>query len=77
MSTPAEDALAKKRFLALNLIRIFAVLMVLVGLLFALDKVAIPQPPRHLIGMLLIVIGLLDFFFVPGLIAKRWRSPGA
>lgn len=77
MSTPAEDELAKKRFLALNLIRIFAVLMVLVGLLFALDKVEIPQPPRHLIGMALIIVGLLDFFFVPGMIAKRWRSPGA
>ncbi len=74
MSTPEEDALAKKRFMAINLVRLMGVVMILVGLLFALDRVDIPQPPRHLIGVFLIVIGMVDTFVVPLLLAKRWRS---
>lgn len=74
MSTPEEDALAKKRFMAMNLVRLMGVVMILVGLLFALDRVDIPQPPRHLIGVLLIIIGMVDTFVVPLLLAKRWRS---
>lgn len=68
------DALAKKRFLALNLVRMSGIAMILVGLLFALDKVDVPQPPRHLVGMFLILFGMLDTFLVPVLLAKRWKS---
>ena len=75
MTTPTDDALAKKRFLALNLVRLSGVALILVGLLFALDRIAIPQPPRHLIGMLLIVLGMLDTFLMPRILARRWKSP--
>jgi xanthosine utilization system XapX-like protein len=74
MNTPEQEALAKKRFLAMNLVRLMGVAMIIVGLLFALDKVDVPQPPRHLIGLVLIVIGMIDAFIVPQLLAKRWRS---
>lgn len=75
MSNPQEDALAKKRFLALNLVRTSGAALVLLGLLFAMDKIDVPM--RHLLGVILIVIGLVDVFLMPGILAKRWRSPGA
>lgn len=75
MNTPEQDALAKKRFMALNLVRISGVVMIFVGLLFALDKIDVPQPPRRLIGMVLLVIGMIDVFIVPRMLAARWRSP--
>ena len=74
MNTPEQDALAKKRFMALNLVRISGVVMIFVGLLFALDKIDVPQPPRRLIGMVLLVIGMIDVFIVPRMLAARWRS---
>jgi len=75
MSTPQEDALAKKRFFALNLVRASGAALVLIGLLFAMDKIDIPKP--HLIGTIMIVMGLVDVFIMPGLLAKKWKSPGA
>lgn len=75
MSTPEEDALAKKRFFALNLVRAMGVGLVLLGLLFALDKIDVPM--RHLIGTIMVLLGLVDVFIMPGFLAKRWRTPGA
>lgn len=74
MSTPEQDALAKKRFLALQLVRLTGIAMILVGLLFALDRVDVPQPPRHIIGVMLVLFGLIDTFLVPPMLAKRWKS---
>ncbi|MFM5931120.1 MAG: hypothetical protein ACKOPQ_09450 [Novosphingobium sp.] len=72
MSTPEEDALAKKRFLAMNLVRICGVVLILVGLLCALDKIDIPG--ARLIGVMFILFGMIDTFVVPVMLAKRWRS---
>jgi len=74
MTEPTEEDLARKRFLAMNLVRLSGVVLILVGLLFALDKIAIAQPPRHLIGLMLIIFGMIDTFVVPGMLARRWRS---
>lgn len=74
MSQTTEENLARKRFLAMNLVRMSGVVLILIGLLFALDKIAVPQPPRHLIGLMLIIIGMIDTFLVPGMLARRWRS---
>ena len=75
MTTSTEEQLAKKRFLALNLVRLSGVALILVGLLFALDRIPVAQPPRHLIGMLMIVLGMLDTFLMPRILARRWKSP--
>ena len=68
------EALAKKRFLAINLVRLSGLALVLIGLLFAADKIAIAQPPRHFIGMLMIVLGMIEYFVMPKFFAKRWKS---
>lgn len=72
MTTPEQEALAKKRFMAINLVRMSGVALILVGLLCALDKIDIPM--ARLIGVVLIGIGFIDVFIVPALLAKRWRS---
>ncbi|MFM5906587.1 MAG: hypothetical protein ACKOPO_03210 [Novosphingobium sp.] len=72
MSTPEEGALAKKRFMAMNLVRICGVVLILVGLLCALDKIDIPG--ARIIGVMFILIGMIDTFVVPLMLAKRWRS---
>ncbi len=77
MMTPEQEALAKKRFLALNLVRLFALLLVIVGMLFVTDKVEIAQPPRHIIGLILVAIGIVDFFVMPRILVKRWKTPEA
>ena len=71
------EAIAKKRFMALNLIRLSGLALVLVGLLFAADKIAIAQPPRHMIGIVMIVLGMIEYFAMPRWFAKRWKSSDA
>ena len=74
MNTPSPDEkIAKKRFLAIALVRLCGVVLILVGLLFALDKVDVQ--PAHLIGVMFIIFGMLDAFIMPSVLARRWRSP--
>jgi uncharacterized membrane protein YhaH (DUF805 family) len=75
MMTPEQEAIAKKRFMALNLVRLFALLLVIVGMLFVTDKIDVQ--PAHLIGVVFIVIGLVDFFVMPRILVKRWKTPEA
>ncbi|MEO7246935.1 MAG: hypothetical protein ABIW31_00650 [Novosphingobium sp.] len=75
MTTKEQDALAKKRFLALGLIRFGGVALVLVGLLCALDKIDIPG--NRIVGVIMIFMGMTDFVFMPIMLSRRWRSPDA
>lgn len=67
------DDPARARFFILQMVRMAGVAMVLVGL--AITQGAIDLPPA--IGVVLIGIGFIDVFFVPRILAKRWKSPGA
>ena len=71
----AAEALARKRFLALTLIRLSGIALIMLGLACALDRIDIPS--ARLIGVMLIVIGVADAFLMPALFAKRWKSPDA
>ena len=70
--TPEEETKAQQRFLVLNIVRISGAIMLVIGLaviangLFGLPVAA---------GYLLFLIGIIDFMFVPLLLAKRWKSP--
>jgi len=75
MNTPEQEALAKKRFMALNLVRLGGAAVVFLGMLCASDKVDIPG--AHLIGVLLVAVGLVDFFVMPRVLVKRWKTPEA
>ena len=62
---------AKGRWAMLQLIRAGGLLFILGGMVILSDVVS--GPPVLGIGLLL--IGLFEFFFLPVLIARRWKSP--
>ena len=66
------DDPARARFFILQLVRMAGVAMVLLGL--AITQGAIDLPPA--IGVVLVAAGFIDVFFVPRMLAKRWKSPG-
>ena len=63
---------AKQRFLFLNALRISGVLFVFLGI--AVVRQAIEWPVE--VGYLFILLGLVDVFFLPLLMARRWTSGG-
>lgn len=72
MSLPDQEAeaLAKKRFLAMNLIRLSGLVCVFLGLAVMQGLIDLPR----MVGLALAAFGLYDYFFMPRMIARRWRS---
>lgn len=72
MSGPIDDAeaLARGRYMMLNLVRFASLAAVLIGIAISQQAIDLPVP----LGIVLAVLGLLGFFFLPNRIARRWRS---
>lgn len=68
------EELAKKRFMVLNLVRLFAVAIVLGGVTNIAGKWAPDLSP--VLGYALLVFGAVDFFLAPVLLKRMWRTPG-
>ena len=68
---PEPTKLEKQRFMAIQLMRLMGAALALLGILIAGGKVDLPV----LVGYAFIVIGLVDFFAMPKVLARRWRSP--
>jgi hypothetical protein len=68
-----DDTLARNRFTLLNLVRLAGLAMVLAGIAIHYGRIAAPEPA----AWLLVAAGLVDFFFVPNLLARNWRTPDA
>jgi uncharacterized membrane protein YhaH (DUF805 family) len=66
------EARARQRFVVMTAARVFAVAQVMVG--FALTRTAPDEAVIWGMGVFLAVVGLLEFFFVPALLAKRWKA---
>lgn len=67
---PEAEALAKRRFMLLNLVRLSGAALVLLGLAIAQGVIELPV----VIGIILAAAGLFEFFFLPRLVARKWRS---
>lgn len=67
-----QETVARNRWLVMNAIRISGVVMVALGMLITQGAIPWPVP----IGYVLLVVGLVDVFVVPQLLARKWRSPG-
>ena len=67
----AQNDPAAARFFALQAIRLSGVVMAVIGALILGKVVDLPQA----VGYVLLVLGGLDFFVVPTLLAKKWKSP--
>lgn len=70
-ANPPSDALARNRWLVINLQRVIGVGMILFGILVVRGIVDLPQVAAYVF----IAVGLIDVFLVPTILARRWRSP--
>lgn len=68
----AAEALARQRLIILTLVRFSAIAMVMLG--FAIVRKVIDLPWE--LGAVLAVAGMLEFFFLPRFIARRWNAGG-
>ena len=73
-SSPREtaDKVARNRFIIMNVARIGGLAMVLVGM--AMTRFVPHLSAQWIVGAALAAIGLLEFFFLPTLIAKRFKA---
>ncbi len=69
----AEDARARNRFIVLNVARFGGVAIVMVGMAIIQRVIDLPWS----LGVVLAVIGMIDFFVVPLLLAKAWKRQEA
>ena len=74
--TPADEALAKKRYFAINLMRIIGALLIMAGFLLVAGRWdPAGQPTDRYIGIAVVLMGAFDFAVFPLLLARRWRTP--
>ena len=66
-----NDDKARGRFIVLQALRLGGVAMVLIALLGLNNVIAIPA----LAAWPILVIGLIDIFVVPQVLARKWRTP--
>ncbi|KQZ63916.1 hypothetical protein EEB18_008045 [Sphingopyxis sp. OPL5] len=74
--TAADEALAKKRYFAINLMRIIGALLIMAGFLLVAGRWDLAgQPTDRYIGIAVVLMGAFDFAVFPLLLARRWRTP--
>jgi hypothetical protein len=68
----AAEKTARNRFIIMNVVRVFALAMLMVGV--AITRFVPYLSVEWIVGAALAVMGLLEFFFLPAIIAKRWKA---
>ncbi len=63
---------AAKRFWLLQAVRLSGMAMVVFGAMILAGTLAAPAA----LGVVLLVGGMLEFFFLPAILARKWKSPG-
>lgn len=66
-----DESMVMQRFVMLNLVRLSATALTVVGLLIVAGKIAVPKPA----GIAFTVFGLLELFLLPPFLARKWKSP--
>lgn len=66
----AAEALARQRFIILNVLRFSGIAILMFGLAIARGLIDLPW----VVGVVLAVAGFLEFFFLPRFIARGWRA---
>ena len=76
MTNPDQDALWRNRFILMNLARIGATLVVLLGILiWQTDWLRTGGLPE--LGVPMALVGLVVSFGAPKWLARKWRTPDA
>lgn len=65
------DDRARGRFMVISILRFSGVAFVIIALLILNDRTPLP----HIAGWVLLVVGLVDIFIAPQILARMWRSP--
>jgi hypothetical protein len=68
----SDSDLAKKRFLALGMIRLVGVALAFLGIAIIAKRLI---EPAEVVGGVLIALGIVDVMVVPLMLVKRWRTP--
>jgi uncharacterized membrane protein YdfJ with MMPL/SSD domain len=68
----AAEKAARTRFMIITIIRVMAVAMVLVGI--AITRFSPFKSLEWMFGAALAVMGMLEFFFLPAITAKRFKA---
>lgn len=71
--TPAALEAARARFHTINAVRIAGAALVVLGLLIANRVIDLPE----FVGWVFAGVGLIEFFFLPKILARKWRTPPA
>lgn len=61
---------ALMRYQVLSLIRLMAAAQVVLGVVVIGGRLGLP----YIVGAALVLTGVLEFFLIPRLLAKRWKS---
>lgn len=70
MAEETDDP-AKARFFMLQLVRLGGLLLILGGILIVTETISGPM----FLGAGLLLLGMFEFFFLPVMMARRWKSP--
>jgi len=69
-----NEDIARQRWGVIQLVRIMGFGMVILGILLARDAVDLFGEQNHMVGYAFVVIGLVDGFFMPIFLARKWSS---
>lgn len=73
--TTRQSDEARGRWLVLSVMRLTGALLVIIGMLLTQNAIDIAADLNMPIGYFFIVMGLIDMFVAPRLLARRWRTP--
>lgn len=65
-----EEARAARRFVLINMVRFGSVIALGLGLMIVRDVISAP----YWLGVVVTFVGAGAFFFIPPMLAKRWKS---
>ena len=71
MDDRVDDTTARNRWMIITASRFVGAIIAMMGILIV--EGSIGAPPA--VGYVLIAIGLIDVFFLPTYLARKWRSP--
>lgn len=66
-----EERMARKRFLAISMIRLSGAVFLTLGLFILGGKLEMPQ----VAGWLFAAIGMIDLLVIPVILSRKWKSP--
>lgn len=67
----SNDDEARKRWMVINAVRMSGLAMALIGIMGLGSVFDYPRSAAYV----LVVVGLVDFFVMPLLLARKWRTP--